>query len=96
MAAGAVISFLSAVEATHSVTCRLIRRMVPHLKIRMLERLLAAHTLGGVEAEHLRQRVQCERVRLRVHCRERNVRLEGERANIILRLRHPMSGRGDA
>lgn len=82
----------SAAGGTHSVTCRLIRRMVPHLEIRMRERLLAAHTLGGVEAEHLRQRVQCERVRPRVHCRERNVRLEGERANIILRLRHPMSG----
>jgi AmiR/NasT family two-component response regulator len=59
---------------------------VPHLQVRVVQRSLAADTLGRIEAEHLLQEVNCQRVGVRVECRERYTRLDGERTDIVLSL----------
>ena len=52
----------------------------------MVERLLAAHALGGVEAQHLREQVNCKRVRLGEERRKGHTGFNREGPNIVLGL----------
>lgn len=71
---------------TYRVTNGFVGRVVPYLQVWVIQGLFAAHTLGGVKAEHLRQEVYCERVRLGKQCGERNARFDRKRSNIFLSL----------
>lgn len=64
----------------------LISRVVPDLKVRVVESLLAGDTLCRVKVEQLREEVDRERVCTWEEGRKRYARLDGQRANIVLSL----------
>lgn len=64
------------VEGTHGRADGLVRRVVPHGEVRVVERLLAGDALCGVEVEQLAEQVDRERVRAREERLESDARLD--------------------
>ena len=53
----------------------------------MLERLFAGDAFGGIKVEHLGEQIERERIRVREQLREGHARSDGQRTNVILRLK---------
>lgn len=70
----------------HSFTRRLIRGVVPNLKVGVSQRLFAADSLGGVKAQHLREQIDRKGVGVREKCGEWNPRLNRQGTDVILGL----------
>jgi len=58
------VLFLKA-EVEFGIANRLVRGVVPDLKVRVRQRLLAADAFRGVETQHLREKVDCQGVGVR-------------------------------
>lgn len=73
-------------RAAHRVASGLVGGIVPNLEVRVVKRLLAAHALRGIEAQHLRKQVNRERVRLGEERRKGHTGFNREGPNIVLGL----------
>ena len=72
--------------STHSWADRLVRRVMPDSKVRVLERLVAGDAFRRIKVEHLGEQIERERVRMREQLRERHAGPDGQRTNVVLRL----------
>ena len=66
---------------------------MPHTQIRMFESILAARSLGWVEAEHLAEQVDSEWVCVWVELLEGNAWLDRKRTDVVLGLNEIVSVR---
>ena len=72
---------------THSWADRLVRRVMPDSKVRVLERLVAGDAFRRIKVEHLGEQIEREWVRVRKHLRERHAWPDGQRTDVVLCLR---------
>jgi hypothetical protein len=63
---------------------RFIRRVVPDLKVGMVQGLLTSNSLRGIEVEHPGQEIDRERVGMGDKGGERDSRFDGERTDVLL------------
>jgi hypothetical protein len=81
-------------KQTHGIADRLVGGIVPDSEVRVVQRLLATDTPGGVKTEHAREEVDGERVSLWEERGERNTRSDRQGADIVLRTRRANTTEG--
>lgn len=67
---------------------RLVVRIVPNSKVRVIEGLLACYPLRRIEIQQLGEQVKRQRVGAGEQRGERYARLDWQRTNVILGLKH--------